>query len=334
MTAARCAFAVLCSVVLAGCEAGSGARLQQSEDPGQSSPAVARFRQWTQGDGSGSLASALRDSLAGRAAVLARDARTSTHTRGAHSRVFEDSAAVSLELTATSWDSAMAVTSAIAERFLDSLAPGGEPLELRAPEPLPLGGARWRWLTPTRAGELRLRGEPRPGWPRQAHWRVTVAITDRPATAYDRGLRPREVREASRVARWFESLPRRTEREPSTLVRWAVAAGARTTGMDGHAQAIEGGRFADQRTLRAELELQLGLDGLAPDSLARAMSPFVEAGLREALGAHGQLMREAAGRWAFEGRGRRGSLVLQTHRDAGGRDWLDLSLVDGPLRRR
>lgn len=334
MSIARRTLLAALALCLAGCETDSGERLRRAEDPARVSPAVARFRDWTAGEASAGFEAALRDSLAGLALVRAREAQGSTHTSGAHGRVFEDSAVVALELTATSWDSAMAVSRAIADGFLDALAPDGAPLGLRAPEPLPMGGARWRWLTATRAGELRLRGEPRPGWPRNAAWLVTLALSDRPATAYDRGIRPREVRDVSRVARWFDSLLRKGEREPSTLAHWVLAAGARGTGMDGHSQAVDGGRFADERTLRAELELQLELEGVTPDSVARAVAPLAEAGLREALGVHGRITRSEAAAWQFEGRGRTGTLRLESHRDSGGRDWLDLSLVDAPVRRR
>lgn len=333
MSSARRTLSVVLLLLLAGCESRTADR-QRLEAPESLSPAVARFRHWAGSEDTAGFAPRLQRALQGRAVLQGRDAYKSTHTSGAHGRVFEDSTAVALELVDVPWDSAMAVASSLTERFLDELAPGGEPLVLRAPEPLPLGGARWRWLTATRAGELRLRGEPRPGWPRNALWQVTLALTDRPATAYDRGIRPREVREASRVARWFDSLMRRGEREPSTLVRWAVAAGATRTGMDGHSTAVEGGRFADERTLRVGLELAMDLEGIAPDSIARAVAPWAEAGLREALGAHGELTRTAEGRWSFLGRGRAGTLSLESHRDSGGRDWLQLSLVDGPAARR
>ena len=331
MSLARITFAAALLFAAAGCEGRLGGDAE-SQAPEVVSPAVASLRAWTSEADSAGFLAALRDSLGPGASVLGGTHQFSEHMSGSYGREFRDSTVVSLELTSTSWDSVMAVASEMTDRFLDRLAPSGEPLTLRASDPLPLGGARWRWLTGKRTGELRLRGEPRPGWPRNAFWAVSIAVTDRPATAYDRGLRPREVREVSRVVRWFDTLLQKSATEPSALVRWALDAGAQGTGMDGATVSTEGGRFAEERKRHQQVELQLHLGALAPDSIARAIAPRVEQGLRDAVGAHGTVTADGPSRWEYAGRGRAGTLVLDVHDDSGGRHWLDLKLEDTPRR--
>ena len=331
MSVARITFAAALLLAAAGCE-GQWGGATEAQGPDAVSPAVASLRAWTNTADSTGFLAALSDSLGPGATVLGGSNHNSEHMTGSYGREFRDSTMISLELTSTSWDSVMAVATELTDRFLDRLAPDGEPLTLRSSDPLPLGGARWRWLAGKRTGELRLHGEPRPGWPRNAFWAVSIAVTDRPATAYDRGLRPRDVREVSRVVRWFDTLLQKSATEPSTLVRWALEAGAQGTGMDGATVSTEGGRFAEERKRHQQVELQVHLGAIAPDSIARAISPLVEKGLRDAVGAHGTVTSSGPSHWEYAGRGRAGTLMLDVHDDAGGRTWLDLELEDTPHR--
>lgn len=326
-----CAAAVL--LALAGCAADSRDPTGPPT-PELLSPAVADLRSWTDTANRSGFAAALAESLGGSAAVLGGTSHRSGRAVGRHGYAFEDSSIVLVQLTSAPWDSVMVLATGMAERHLDRLAPGGEPLSLRSREALPFGGGRWRWLSGDRVAELRLRGEPRPGWPANQLWAVSLAVTDRPAAAYDRGVRAREVREVSRVVRWFETLLDRTGAEPSALVRWSMAAGARGTGMDGRSAGTSGGRFAEDRTSEQSFELMLELDGVEPDSIARAIAPRLEAELADALGAHGTMVRESAGLWRYQGRGRAGQLRLAVQRDSGGRTWLEVALTDAPDRRR
>lgn len=333
MSVARIVFIAAALICAAGCSSGPGDD-PESRDPANVSPAVASLRQWASLDDSTGFVAAMRDSLRPGSPVMGGQNHFGSRGVGRTGHLFDDSTVVLLQLSTTSWDSAMTAAVSITDDFLDALAPGGEPLDLRAMDPLPMGGARWRWLTGDRVGELRLTGAPSPGWPRNALWTVSIAVTDRPAAAYDRGARAREVREVSRVARWFGGLMERGSGGGSPLVRWALEAGAVSTGMDGHTSSVEGGRFAEDRTLHEQLELQLESGSLAPDSLARALARRVEPGLADALGAHGRITRSEGARWEFEGRGRAGHVALEVRRDPAGRCWLDLRLLDGPAGER
>ncbi len=329
MSLTRTLIAAVLVLALAGCEI-VPSDSSEANSPERLSPAVASLRAWMSTSDSVGFLPSIRDSLAGSTALLAGTHQVGERPTGRRGFEFNDSTIVLLELSATSWDSAMSVANAIVDRYLDEMAPAGEPLTMQGRESLPLGGAKWRWLSGGRVGELRLRGVPRPGWPRNTHWAISIALTDRPATAYDRGVRPRKVTELSRAARWFEGLLDKGTADSSPLVRWAMAAGASGTGMDGRSASTEGGRFAETQTLTQKIELLLELDGVEPDSIARALAPQLEAELIDAVGVHGTTARVTDGRWSYAGRGRAGTLDLGVQRDSGGRCWAELTLEDTP----